>query len=69
MKAKYVPFTTVSGDPEIQKMREILTSGKPIITNSEGTILEQMENGKTEPLARRPVVPWAPLAVPANEIC
>ena len=69
MKAKYVPFTTVSGDPEIQKMREILTSGKPIITNSEGTILEQMENGKTDPLTRRPVVPWAPLAVPANEIC
>jgi len=50
-------------------MREILTSGKPIITNSEGTIFEQMENGKTEPLTRRPVVPWAPLAVPANEIC
>ena len=47
MKAKYVPFTTVSGDPEIQKVRVILTSGKP----------------------RRPVVPWAPLAVPANEIC
>ena len=69
MKAKYVPFTTVSGDPEIQKMREILTSGKPIITNSEGTIFEQMENGKTEPLTRRSVVPWAPLAVPANEIC
>ena len=69
MKAKYVPFTTVSGDTEIKKMREILTSGKPIITNSEGTIFEQMENGKTEPLTRRPVVPWAPLAVPANEIC
>ena len=64
MKAKYVPFTTVSGDPEIQKMREILTSGKPINMDPEGTIFERMENGKTEPLTRRPVVPWAPLAVP-----
>ena len=50
MKAKYVPFTTVSGDPE-------------------GTIFERIGNGKTDPLTRRPVVPWAPLAVPANEIC
>ena len=65
MKAKYVPFTTVSGDPEIQKM----TSGKPISMDPEGTIFERMENGKTDPLTRRPVVPWAPLAVPANEIC
>lgn len=69
MKAKYVPFTTVSGDPEIQKMREILTSGKPISMDPEGTIFERRENGKTDPLTRRPVVPWAPLAVPANEIC
>lgn len=36
MKAKYVPFTTLSGDPEIQKMREILTSGKPINHDSGG---------------------------------
>ena len=50
-------------------MREILTSGKPISMDSEGTIFERMGNGKTDPLTRRPVVPWAPLAVPANEIC
>ncbi len=35
---RHVPFTSVSVDPEIQRMRELLTSGDDIVMGSDGTI-------------------------------
>lgn len=38
MKKIYVPFTSVSVDPEIQRMRDMLTSGENLVIDDDGTI-------------------------------
>jgi hypothetical protein len=37
-KTMYVPFTSVSVDPEIQRMRDMLTSGENLVIDDDGTI-------------------------------
>lgn len=37
-KTNYVPFTSVSVDPEIQRMRDMLTSGENLMIDDDGTI-------------------------------
>lgn len=37
-KEKNVPFTSVSVDPEIQRMRDMLTSGENLVIDDDGTI-------------------------------
>ncbi len=61
MKKMNVPFTSVSVDQEIQRMREMLTSGEALVIDDDGTIgragdpqLENVGNGmkaKTVPKA------------------
>lgn len=38
MKKMYVPFTSVSVDAEIQKMRDMLTSGEDLVIYKDGTL-------------------------------
>lgn len=38
MKKKNVPYTSVSIDPEIQRMRDMLTSGEDLVIDDDGTI-------------------------------
>ncbi len=38
MKKIIVPFTSVSADPEIQRMRDMLTSGENLVIDDDGTI-------------------------------
>ena len=37
-KTTYVPFTRVSADPEIQRMRDMITSGENLVIDDDGTI-------------------------------
>lgn len=65
---KHVPFTSVSVDPEIQKMRDMLTSGENLVIDDDGTIgragdpqFENTANG-----AKAKTVPKAIVSVPES---
>lgn len=65
---KHVPFTSVSVDPEIQRMREMLTSGENLVIDDDGTIgragdpqFEDMGNG-----TKAKTVPKAIVSVPES---
>lgn len=68
MKKIYVPLTSVSVDPEIQRMREMLTSGDNLVIDDDGTIgkagdsqFEDASNG-----TKAKTVPKAIVSVPEN---
>lgn len=68
MKKMYVPFTSVSVDPEIQRMREMLTSGENLVIDDDGTIgragdpqFEDAGNG-----TKAKTVPKAIVSIPEN---
>lgn len=65
---KHVPFTSVSVDPEIQRMREMLTSGENLVIDDDGTIgragdpqFEDVGNG-----TKTKTVPKAIVSVPES---
>ena len=68
MKKKNVPFTSVSVDPEIQRMRDMLTSGENLVIDDDGTIgragdpqFEDVSNG-----TKAKTVPKAIVSIPEN---
>lgn len=68
MKKMYVPFTSVSVDPEIQRMRDMLTSGENLVIDDDGTIgragdpqFEDAGNG-----TKAKTVPKAIVSIPEN---
>lgn len=68
MKKIYVPFTSVSVDPEIQRMRDMLTSGENLVIDDDGTIgragdpqFEDVGNG-----TKAKTVPKAIVSVPES---
>ena len=68
MKKIYVPITSVSVDPEIQRMRDMLTSDEPLVIDDDGTIgragdpqFEDAGNG-----TKAKTVPKAIVSVPEN---
>ena len=68
MKKMYVPFTSVSVDPEIQRMRDMLTSGENLVIDDDGTIgragdpqFEDVGNG-----TKAKTVPKAIVSIPEN---
>ena len=68
MKKMKVPFTSVSVDPEIQRMREMLTSGENLVIDDDGTIGRagdpQFENTGNGTKAK--TVPKAIVSMPEN---
>lgn len=67
-KKMYVPFTSVSVDPEIQRMRDMLTSGENLVIDDDGTIGRagdpQFEDAGSGTKAK--TVPKAIVSVPEN---
>ena len=68
MKKIYVPFTSVSVDPELQRMRDMLTSGENLVIDDDGTIgragdpkFEDTGNG-----TKAKTVPKTIVSVPEN---
>lgn len=68
MKKIYVPFTSVSVDPEIQRMRDMFTSGENLVIDDDGTIgragdpqFEDAGNG-----TKAKTVPKAIVSIPEN---
>ena len=68
MKKMYVPFTSVSVDLEIQRMRDMLTSGENLVIDDDGTIgragdpqFEDAGNG-----TKAKTVPKAIVSIPEN---
>ena len=47
MKKMYVPFTRVSVDPEIQRMRDMLTSGENLVIDDDGSCQVDLDNYNT----------------------
>lgn len=68
MKKINVPFTSVSVDPEIQRMRDMLTSGDNLVIDDDGTIGRagdpQFENTANRTKAK--TVPKAIVSVPES---
>lgn len=68
MKKIYVPFTSVSVDPEIQRMRDMLMSGENLVIDDDGTIGRagdpQFEDAGNETKAK--TVPKAIVSVPES---
>ena len=68
MKKMYVPFTSVSVDPEIQRMRDMLTLGENLVIDDDGTIgragdpqFEDVGSG-----TKAKTVPKAIVSIPEN---
>ncbi len=65
-KTMYVPFTSVSVDPEIQRMRDMLTSGEDLVIDSDGTIGRASESSHDDMggSTKAKTVPKAIVSVP-----
>ena len=63
-KTMYVPFTSVSVDPEIQRMRDMLISGEDLVIDSDGTIGRASESVRDEMGGKAKTVPKAIVSVP-----
>ena len=64
MKAKYVPITRVSVDPEIQRMRDMLTSTDDLVIDADGTISRAGSVQESNPDTKAKTVPKAIVSVP-----
>lgn len=68
MKKMYVPSTSVSVDQEIQRMRDMLTSGEPLVIYGDGTMGRagdsQFEDADNE--TKPKTVPKAIVSIPEN---
>lgn len=69
MKRMYVPATSVSTDPEIERMRNSLTSGEALYANSDGTFGSADDpwlNATSEPEPKPKMVPKTTVASPIS---